>query len=89
VGEEIKDDLAHSVWNDRIYDEGDANPGCYDFPVFGAHKSRGTTLGINKYNGTPGTDVGHLEILAERRQLRQILSYAFYADQGSRPDVEH
>ena len=57
--------------------------------VFGAHKSRGTTLGINKYNGTPGTDVGHLEILAERRQLRQILSYAFYADQGSRPDVEH
>jgi len=33
VGEEIKDDLAHSVWNDRIYDEGDANQGCYDFPV--------------------------------------------------------
>ena len=33
MGEEIKFDLAHSVWNDRIYDEGDANQGCYDFPV--------------------------------------------------------
>jgi len=59
VGEEIKDDLAHSVWNDRIYDEGDANQGCYDFPV----------LQMDKLSLAPIRAVAQLSVLINTTAL--------------------
>ena len=59
MGEEIKDDLAHSVWNDRIYDEGDANQGCYDFPV----------LQMDKLSLAPIRAVAQLSVLINTTAL--------------------